>query len=373
MDSNNDPGSGTVFKRIIYTIARWIVTPFLILFGDFHPVKYRPKAKTFILAANHVQKSDHWHEMICVGRYMRSVPADQPETITACVRAGVSVAVHPEGAVSLTGETGHVPGQIGQIVKDSGAALVTVRNTGGYLRTPRWAKTKRKGPAFTKAVAEYSPEELAGLTAEEITGIIRRDIYVNVYAAQREDPHDYTGKNLCEELERALFVCPQCESADSMRSRGDTFSCAKCGYSVGMDARGFFTDTGSGLAVDNIVAWDRAQKHIWRQQVESAPAGKIITEERGQKVYRTGRDGKRVLLSSDAVLRLYPDSFWIILGGKKGSVTIPFDGIGDVLSVSDTGLVIINDPDRYEILSDCPRCAGKYVAAWSWLTGRDYF
>ena len=395
-----DPNAGKIRCRVLCTIARWIATPFLLIFGDFHPKRYKPKAKTFILVANHVQSFDPGYEMICVHKYMRFIASDHLERvpvagrairffggvlfkhrdrlsseltdeIIASVKAGVPVAIHAEGAMSKNGETGFVSAHTGQLIKDSGVALITAQNIGGYLRAPRWAKNKRKGPAFTRVVAEYSPDQLAEMTAEEITDIIRRDIYVNIYDEQRKDPHEYTGKALCEELERSIYVCPMCESVGTMRSSGDTFACSKCGYKVGMDTHGFFTDIGSGVIFDNIADWDRAQKRIWRKQVEASPEGKVIIEERKQKVYKVV-GGKQELLSSDAVLRLYPDSFWLIFGGKKGSVTLPFDKIDKVLSVSATGLVIVGDDYYYDIRSDAPRCAEKYVAAWRWKTGREY-
>ncbi len=401
MDTQYNPDSGRIRCRIVCALLRWIIAPFLKLFGDFHPQTYRPKAKSFILIANHVQAFDPGYEMIAVRRYLRFVASDHlervpvaggvlrffggvifkhrdrpsgelTEKIIASVKAGVPVAIHAEGGTSGNGETGFISEHTGQLVKDSGAALITVRNIGGYLRAPRWAKNKRRGPAFTKVVAEYSPEELAGLSAHEITEIIRRDVYVNIYEEQKREPHEYVGKALCEELERSVYICPQCGGIQSMRSSGDTFTCEKCGYSVGMDKFGFFTDTGSGVVFTNIVAWDRFQKQQWRSIVEGAAEGQIIFEEKRQKVYKIDKDGSKKLLSDDAALRLYPDSFWIVLGGNKGSVTIPFDRISRVSSVSGTGLVIISDGQYLDLRTDYPRCAEKYVAAWRWKTGKEY-
>ncbi len=401
MNTQYNPNSGKVRCRIVCTLVRWIVTPFLRLFGDFHPERYKPKAKSFILIANHVQAFDPGYEMICVHKYMRFIASDHlervpvagsvlkvlggvlfkhrdrpseelTEKIIASVKAGVPVAIHAEGGTSKNGETGFISEHTGQLVKDSGVALITARNIGGYLRAPRWAKNKRKGPAFTKVVAEYSAEELAGMSVSEITEIIRRDTYVNIYEEQRKDPHEYTGEALCEELERSVYICPSCSGIQTMKSKGDTFTCGKCGYGVGMDKLGFFTDNGSGLLFSNIVAWDRFQKQEWQSIVMNAPEGQIIFEEKHQKVYKIEKDESKKLLSDDATLRLYPDSFWIVLGGSKGSVTVPFDRIGRVLSVSKTGLAIISDEYYLDLRTDYPRCAEKYVAAWRWKTGRAY-
>ena len=57
--------------------------------------------------------------------------------------------------MTANGQTGFISEHTGKLVKESGAALVTYKFVGGYLRKPRWATTPRKGPIMGHFVNEY--------------------------------------------------------------------------------------------------------------------------------------------------------------------------------------------------------------------------
>ena len=361
---------------------------------------YTPKHEPFILIANHSDPLDPGFEMIALNRYIRFVAADHLAKIKAAkwalvklggviikhrekpssvltdeilenLRAGISVGIHAEGGTSVNGETGFISEHTGQLVKDSGAALITFRFTGGYLRSPRWANKGRHGPLYGQVVHEYSPEEIAAMSVSEVTETIRRDTFVNVYDEQRKIMGEYKGSNLAEFAERILFMCPSCETIGELHSKGALLKCDKCGYTVKMETDAFWHDNGTGLVYDNICDWDKWQMKKWKEKVLSTPQGEKIFGESGQIIYKVGEDDKK-LISENAVFSIYTDSFRITPEDGGEEIVIPLEEVKKAQIALRDSLLIIDNMNYYEIRCHRPRAAAKYVAAWRYLTGKAY-
>lgn len=366
--------------------------------NNVHLDYHKPQAKTFILISNHTDAMDPGFEMESLGKYIRYVASDHTtrmklgwvfkyiggviikyrdrpsseltKEIIRNVQAGIPVGLHAEGAMSINGQTGFISEHTGQLVKDSGVALITYRFVGGYLRNPRWANTKRNGPIIGHFVNEYSPEELSKLSVKEITEIIRRDTYVNAYEEQRKETHDYDGENLAECVERILYLCPKCGKAGALHSKGNFLTC-DCGYSVEMKKDGFFHDCGEGLIHDNVLSWDLWQRDIWKDRVLSAKKDEVIFSEGGQLVKKVNNDQEEIL-SEDATISLYSDKLVIGLGEGKDAITMEMAKIKQLSLAGKDTILVVDDKIFLDIGSKVPRSPTKYIAAWRYLTGKEY-
>ncbi len=360
---------------------------------------YKPKHKTFILISNHTDAADPGYEMEALGRYIRYVASDhtarmklgwvfkyvggviikhreKPSSyltadIIKNVQAGIPVGLHAEGAMTTNGQTGFVSANTGKLVKDSGVALVTYRFVGGYLRKPRWANTARKGPIKGQFVAEYSPEELSKLSAEEITEIIRRDIYVNAYEEQKKAPESYDGENLAECVERVLYVCPKCGEVGTLHSKGNILEC-DCGYKVEMKSDGFFHDMGEGNLYDNVLSWDMWQRDKWKERIFSKANGELIFSEGGQIVKSVNGEEEQIL-SENAVISLYPEKIEITLGETQEPIVMAMDKIKQVSLAGKDTILLVDENHFLDIGTVIPRSSTKYIAAWRYLTGKQYY
>ena len=360
---------------------------------------YEPKNKTFLLIANHTDALDPGFIVGGMDRYIRFVASDHvtrapllgpfvkilcgcivkrrgnpPEVlindIIDSLKADVSVGLFAEGSTSLNGETGFMSANTGKLVKDSGAALITWRFTGGYLRSPRWANTNKKGPVRGGVVREYSPEELANMTVEEVNEAIRRDTYVNAFEVQREKKDKYTGENMAEYLERILYVCPKCKTIGDLHSKGDFFKCHSCGYNVEYGTDAFFHSEDNEVIFDNVLAWDKWQRGVWKEKVLAAKDGELIFEDKNQ-VIRTIKDDQKIPVSEHAAFQLYKDKFVIIT--ETETFNLPIESINRVWIAAKDSLIIVNDEHYFDVEGlEEKRAAIKYVAAWMYLRGKDF-
>ena len=147
------------------------------------------------------------------------------------VKKGGRVCIFPEGNRSFNGLTGEITQASATLVKMAKCQLITYRIEGGYLRFPRWARKARRGPTRGREVGRYPAEQLQQMSVDEIHELIKRDLHEDAYARQLENPLPYTGEDLAESIETALYLCPKCGGIGTIQSKGDRFSCP-CGLSM---------------------------------------------------------------------------------------------------------------------------------------------
>ena len=380
--------------NVVRFFGFWIV----LLIAHAKVKRYVPQNKNFIVIANHSDALDPIYVLCSLKKYIRFVMGDHvifnpvvkfflktmcgwivkgrdnhPSVLindmTASAKEGVPLGLFAEGTITPNGETGFFSPRTGQLVKDLGVALITYRVKGGFFHTPRWGTGLRKGRIQAGVVHEYSPEELAEMTAEEVNAIIKRDIYVNAFEEQRKRLRYYKGKNLAEHIERILYICPHCQQVGTLHSKGNFLTC-ECGYKVEFGQDGFFHECEKALVFDNVLDWDKWQKGIWKDKVLNAPDGELIFEENEQPVYTLVKR-KKVELSDNAILCLYKDRFELILNENE-TITFPIEKLKLVLNVSVESVMFFDGEHFMYVKSKNPRAAAKYVAAWRYLTGKDY-
>lgn len=405
MQQQTDNASSELLKHIrrnhrIYYFFKHLLGRLIQKIEHFSFTPYSPKSDTFILVANHTTMMDPVYEAIAFKEYLRFVASDHllrmgawgkfikfcvnpvpkrrgadsahtMDCIKASVRDGVNVCIHAEGFCSINGETGFISPRTGEMVKESGAGLITYRFTGGYFKDPRWAKFSRRGRFHGEVVREYTPDVLAGMTADEINAALRRDLYVNAYEQQRKNPQKYKGKRLAEDLETILYICPQCRKIGMLHSRNNAFSC-DCGYSMTINEYGFFE--GKDLLFDNVLDWDKWQKQylndnaaLWKSCCETP----IVSDDR-QILFCIEGECKKKRFSDDCTLSLYSDRLLFADSRTKKTKTIYFTDISKMSVGGETKLFFTANGNYYEVESHIRRSSVKYFAFFRILTDREY-
>jgi len=289
--------------------------------------------------------------MAPIARLKGKTAGDTAMTMLRRLRRGVSVAMFAEGNRSFNGLTNEILPATGKLARSSGAKLVTYRLDGAYFTSPRWSGGLRRGKMTGRVVRVYPPEALKAMSAEEINAAIRRDLFVDAYAVQREVMVPFRGKNLAEHLETVLCRCPRCGAIGTLKSEGDMLRCA-CGFSVRYTEYGFLE--GADAPFDNITDWDKAQTEQLIALADAAGDGTIFSDD--------GMDLKEV----------FPDTHTDAPIGS-GSMTLYADRLeccGQVFPLAELGgfsLVRAQTVDLscsgrfFEITSPQVRCTRKYM------------
>lgn len=258
------------------------------------------------------------------------------------IRNGDNVALFAEGNRSYSGVTGPIFPATGKLAKSAGATLVTYRLEGGYLTTPRWGHTLRRGRMRGYCVNAYTPEQLKAMPPEEINAHISEDLFEDAFLRQQSEPemHRFRGKALAEGLEYALYFCPQCDSFGTMHSRGDRFWCGKCGLSMRFAETGFFE--GENLPFDTVRDWDAWQDGRLLQFADALGEGEEAFGDDGIKLLEVNQKHRsRALLTGR--LSMSRDSLMI------GERAFPIAHISDIGLMGTYKLMFSADGALYEL------------------------
>ena len=276
------------------------------------------------------------------------------ETAMACmrkIRAGRNVCIFAEGETTWNGLTQPVLPSTGSLARMSGATLVTFRLEGGYLTAPRWAAKMRRGKMWGKVVNTYSPEALKAMKPDEITECINRDLYEDAWARQEEEKVAYTGKNLAENIEVALFLCPKCKRLGTIYGKGNRVKC-DCGLDIEYTPYGRFDPP---APFENMVGWDAWQHETLEKGEICLEGSKLsddnlilneITSGHGQEEIARGS----LTFSADGLL--------------FGNMNFPYLQIRDMALLQRRKLVFTHEDHYFEVCSKNPLCMRKYLAAW---------
>lgn len=144
------------------------------------------------------------------------------------MRLGSNVCLFAEGCRTYDGRLNPISESTAALVKRLKCTLVTFRIEGGFLSSPRWSRTVRRGFVRGVKAGEYTAEQLAKMEQEDIMSLIKRDISEDVYAAQANKPVAYKGKRLAEDIHLFFVACPKCGRLGSIKSSANSFYC-DCG------------------------------------------------------------------------------------------------------------------------------------------------
>ena len=384
---------------------RILITPWFFL-TNYRYKRYTPKSKTFLVLTNHNTNWDFFlaglvirrRHMYFVGsEHIVRAPVTGPivrflgdpiprkkgasgdevvKLILERLRNGSNVCMMAEGNRSFTGETCFISPRTADLVKESGVGLITVAIHGGYFVSPRWSASNRRGKYYGEVVNEYTAEEIAGMDTEEIIRHIRSDLYINAYEDQSKLNEDYVCSSLAENLETALFSCPECGSFSTLHSRKDVLSCSFCGNSVRFTTKGYFEPCGSSTAKFKTVldwsAWQTDYLHERLSALDLSSPLPIFTDEGiTLSAVRSGVGAGSDRLTSGK-MGLCPDRFEFSDSTSEKTVSFPVKSIQKISVLKANTMFFTSDTGYYQVNGSAKYCALKYLIASRFLNGKEY-
>ena len=230
---------------------------------DYDPVLVGSafRRQMFYVASEHLVRWKNAYRFLDFGfepiiRKKGTVAGTTVMDIMRKVKKGNRVCMFAEGVRTWDGCTCKILPSTAKLIKKSGCALVTYKIVGGYFVSPVWSKTShiRRGKLRGVPVNLYTKEQLAAMSEDEIYQAIITDLHEDAYERQKVERNKYRGTRLAENLEKMMFICPQCNEKDSFVSKRNTVTCQCCGYNTRYDVYGMLNG-GNHSTVKEFYRW----------------------------------------------------------------------------------------------------------------------
>ena len=285
----------------------------------------------------------------------RKKAASGADTVKACLRgvkAGRNIGLMAEGEATWNGESMPVFSATGKLVKNSGAALVTLRIEGAYLAKPRWAMTRRHGKIKVNIANVYSSEQLKEMSASDILDAINNDIHYNCF----ENPTaKFEGKDLAAGIERALYLCPRCGHVGCIETSGNKLRCFRCGAKAEIKPNGTFEGT---FGFSNILEWDKAQEERIRTLNFIKESDDVLFSDKDVTIRKIISGHDEVVVGEGLTLIQKKDEL------TCGIYDFKMDSISNMAMTQAKRLLISYDGSYYEIKANDTSSLRKYLILW---------
>lgn len=321
---------------------------------DFDPIFVGAsfRKQMYFVASEHITRWNTAYKVLNhifepIVRYKGSIASTTVREILRKVKGGQNVCIFAEGIRSWDGETGEILPSTAKLIKSAGCGLVTYRISGGYFVSPNWSETKtRRGRVTGRPVKVYTKEQISSMSDEELYKVITEDLYENAYASQLPERRKYKGKNLAEKLENLIFICPSCNSHETLKSSGNLIKCSHCEKSFEYNQYGMLEGIEHKTVLE-LSEWQKSniQKDVNRNIDYKSPSG-VISE--------VFSDHTKKQISSGMVI-MNNNLF------KCGDSQFDINELVDLNIYGRRGIVFSLQNKFYEILIDKPYNAYKYI------------
>ena len=172
------------------------------------------------------------------------------------LKQGSTVALFPEGNRTFSGGSWEIDISTAKLAKMAKVPLVLYKIDGGFGTDPRWGGKIRRGKMSAGVVEVISTEQVQQMSLEElyqkIVGALRSNDY--------EKDIEFKSKKRAEYLERALYYCPNCNSFESLYSKGNYLYCENCEMVAEYTPDLKIKAVDGVLPYNNVYEWYNAQK-----------------------------------------------------------------------------------------------------------------
>lgn len=175
------------------------------------------------------------------------------------IEMGHAVGLYPEGGRNWDGATDTIIESTAKLIKLMNVPVYVIFYKGGYLSKPRWASYFRKGKIIIEIKEIFSKDIVSKKSTEELYAVLVDKLRYNEFEWQSQNKIVFEGNKLAEDIERLLYICPNCLAINSIKSKGDKFHCNDCHKEYMVNQYGEiegcsrFTETAS---------WNRWQRNL---------------------------------------------------------------------------------------------------------------
>lgn len=183
-------------------------------------------------------------------------------------RSGV-VGIFAEGQSSWDGSTAEIIPSTAKMLKLLKAPVIVCRLKGAYYSLPRWSWHSRPGKINVEFTRIFDGPELKTMSAEDIFDRLSTAMAHDEAEWQKKEQIVFINRNKARNLELALFLCPECRTAGSMRSSGSLLFCQSCYFKTHISKHYRFRQISGKNGFGTIRDWSIWQEETWRKILES--------------------------------------------------------------------------------------------------------
>lgn len=249
----------------------------------------------------------------------------------------------PEARYSLDGCTSYLPDSLGKLVKLLNVPVVVLQIHGNFITAPQWNKINKKTHVEAVMTQIFTPEQIKGMTVDEINAGIREYFQYDDFAWQRENKIKISHPLRANGLHSLLYKCPSCQTEGKMDSEGVLLWCNHCGKSWAMDEYGQLESVEGETEFSHIPDWSNWERKCVREEIQNGTYYfeddvRIETLPNSIRFYKQGM-GKFIQTCTETRVEcsLYGEAYTLVRSAKNlESMHIEYDyrGNGDCIDIS---------------------------------------
>ena len=282
-------------------------------------------------------------------------------SISEALKKGDNVGLFPEGTRTWDGESVGFDQSTAKLIKILKVPLIIVNLEGIYATKPRWADKKRVGSPVIRILPPLSKEAIASMTKTEIYTYLVDTLSFSYRRWQEKTRTPFKGKAQAEGLQRALYLCPDCNAFSTLKTKKDTISCTNCGMAARLDAYDQFTTFQGNNPFKDVPEW-----HDWEEQqllvhLQRAEADTpIFPPDRGV-LLQIGEEGKLLTLSKDFSLTMTDEGMQVVSATPVLYSFFSFSNMQSMIINAKNTIEFYHDEKLYRIRIEKNGSALKYV------------
>jgi 1-acyl-sn-glycerol-3-phosphate acyltransferase len=279
-------------RYIIPSEVRRLRTPYLVLADHVHvmdpffnglglrPVihwvaadaNFRTPFMKFVMTflAGAVAKSKNRSDMVTLSR------------LRMLADVGCVIGIYQEGERSWDGVAiPPVPGT-DKLIRFLKIPVIYAHLEGAYLDHPRWSWSRNGGRITVRYELLIDSEEIGRLPLTEIRRRMEEAGSYDEWSLQDELRIPHRGRKRAENIELVCFTCPDCESVNTISSRGNRFSCSLCGLEgevdefMGIKWPGGEDKPPREKRFTHVRAWNVWQKNLYDTLIREKASGEYL-------------------------------------------------------------------------------------------------
>ena len=249
----------------------------------------------------------------------------------------------PEARYSLDGCTSYLPDSLGKLVKLLNVPVVVLQIHGNFITAPQWNKINKKTHVEAVMTQILTPEQIKGMTVDEINAGIRESFQYDDFAWQRENKIKISHPLRANGLHSLLYKCPSFLTEGKMDSEGVLLWCNHCGKSWAMDEYGRLEAVEGETEFSHIPDWSNWERECVREEIQNGTYYfeddvRIETLPNSFRFYKQGM-GKFIQTCTETRVEcsLYGEAYTLVRSAKNlESMHIEYDyrGNGDCIDIS---------------------------------------